>query len=133
MAQLCVNIDHVATVRQARRTYEPDPALGSRRSTTGRSGRHYRPSARRPPAYPGPRRPTAQKHLPRQTKPRNGRDRRDGRHRLLRSNPISPCSCPKAEKRSPPKAGWTCSRSIAAAQRYRRPPNRRGLNHQRVY
>src|SRR5271167_592405 len=25
MAQLGVNIDHVATVRQARRTYEPDP------------------------------------------------------------------------------------------------------------
>ncbi|MES2772306.1 MAG: pyridoxine 5'-phosphate synthase [Pseudomonadota bacterium] len=26
MSQLCVNIDHVATLRQARRTYEPDPA-----------------------------------------------------------------------------------------------------------
>ena len=26
MAELCVNIDHVATVRQARRTWEPDPA-----------------------------------------------------------------------------------------------------------
>ena len=25
MAELCVNIDHVATVRQARKTYEPDP------------------------------------------------------------------------------------------------------------
>ena len=25
MAELGVNIDHVATVRQARRTYEPDP------------------------------------------------------------------------------------------------------------
>jgi pyridoxine 5-phosphate synthase len=25
MAELCVNIDHVATIRQARRTYEPDP------------------------------------------------------------------------------------------------------------
>lgn len=25
MPELCVNIDHVATVRQARRTYEPDP------------------------------------------------------------------------------------------------------------
>ena len=25
MAQLGVNIDHVATIRQARRTYEPDP------------------------------------------------------------------------------------------------------------
>ena len=26
MPDLCVNIDHVATVRQARRTWEPDPA-----------------------------------------------------------------------------------------------------------
>ena len=26
MIKLGVNIDHVATVRQARRTYEPDPA-----------------------------------------------------------------------------------------------------------
>ena len=25
MARLCVNIDHVATIRQARQTYEPDP------------------------------------------------------------------------------------------------------------
>ncbi len=25
MPELCVNIDHIATVRQARRTYEPDP------------------------------------------------------------------------------------------------------------
>lgn len=29
MAELGVNIDHVATVRQARRTYEPDPVLAA--------------------------------------------------------------------------------------------------------
>lgn len=29
MAQLGVNIDHVATVRQARRTYEPDPVMAA--------------------------------------------------------------------------------------------------------
>jgi pyridoxine 5-phosphate synthase len=29
MPELCVNIDHVATVRQARRTYEPDPVLAA--------------------------------------------------------------------------------------------------------
>lgn len=29
MAQLGVNIDHVATLRQARRTYEPDPVLAA--------------------------------------------------------------------------------------------------------
>jgi len=27
MAELCVNIDHVATIRQARRTFEPDPVF----------------------------------------------------------------------------------------------------------
>ncbi|TWT47000.1 Pyridoxine 5'-phosphate synthase [Thalassoglobus neptunius] len=29
MAQLGVNIDHIATIRQARRTYEPDPVWGA--------------------------------------------------------------------------------------------------------
>ncbi len=29
MAQLGVNIDHVATIRQARRTYEPDPVIAA--------------------------------------------------------------------------------------------------------
>ena len=29
MTELCVNIDHVATVRQARRTWEPDPVLAA--------------------------------------------------------------------------------------------------------
>ena len=29
MIELCVNIDHVATVRQARRTYEPDPVVAA--------------------------------------------------------------------------------------------------------
>ena len=29
MAELCVNIDHVATIRQARRTFEPDPVFAA--------------------------------------------------------------------------------------------------------
>ncbi|HUT04346.1 MAG TPA: pyridoxine 5'-phosphate synthase [bacterium] len=29
MAELCVNIDHVATMRQARRTFEPDPVFAA--------------------------------------------------------------------------------------------------------
>ncbi len=29
MAKLCVNVDHVATVREARKTYEPDPAAAA--------------------------------------------------------------------------------------------------------
>ena len=35
MVNLCVNIDHVATVRQARRTYEPDPILAARAACRG--------------------------------------------------------------------------------------------------
>ena len=33
MIELGVNIDHVATVRQARRTHEPDPGRRSSRPT----------------------------------------------------------------------------------------------------
>ena len=35
MTNLCVNIDHVAAVRQARRTYEPDPVLAARAALQG--------------------------------------------------------------------------------------------------
>ena len=35
MPELCVNIDHVATVRQARRTYEPDPVLAATETEAG--------------------------------------------------------------------------------------------------
>jgi pyridoxine 5-phosphate synthase len=35
MPDLCVNIDHVATVRQARRTYEPDPVLAAIEAEAG--------------------------------------------------------------------------------------------------
>jgi len=35
MPELCVNIDHVATVRQARRTYEPDPIEAAREAEAG--------------------------------------------------------------------------------------------------
>jgi pyridoxine 5-phosphate synthase len=35
MIRLCVNIDHVATVRQARRTYEPDPVAAAYLATLG--------------------------------------------------------------------------------------------------
>jgi len=35
MPDLCVNIDHVATVRQARRTYEPDPVQAAIEAEAG--------------------------------------------------------------------------------------------------
>ena len=35
MANLGVNIDHIATVRQARRTYEPDPVWAAAEAELG--------------------------------------------------------------------------------------------------
>ena len=35
MTKLCVNIDHVATIRQARMTLEPDPALAAQDAILG--------------------------------------------------------------------------------------------------
>ena len=35
MPKLCVNIDHVATIRQARRTYEPDPVWAAAEAQLG--------------------------------------------------------------------------------------------------
>ena len=38
MPKLCVNIDHVATIRQARRTYEPDPVWAATEAQLGGAG-----------------------------------------------------------------------------------------------
>lgn len=38
MAVLCVNIDHVATIRQARRTWEPDPVWAAVEAQLGGAG-----------------------------------------------------------------------------------------------
>ena len=35
MPKLCVNIDHVATIREARKTYEPDPILAAEEAILG--------------------------------------------------------------------------------------------------
>ena len=35
MIKLCVNIDHVATIREARKTYEPDPIAASQEAEHG--------------------------------------------------------------------------------------------------
>jgi len=35
MSMLCVNIDHVATVREARKTIEPDPLIAARLAVEG--------------------------------------------------------------------------------------------------
>ena len=35
MPKLCVNIDHIATIREARKTYEPDPILAAGEAILG--------------------------------------------------------------------------------------------------
>src|SRR3989338_7068322 len=35
MPKLCINIDHIATVREARKTIEPDPILGAKLAIEG--------------------------------------------------------------------------------------------------
>jgi hypothetical protein len=50
MIELGVNIDHVATVRQARRTYEPDPVWAAVGGASRRRRRHHRAPARGPAA-----------------------------------------------------------------------------------
>ena len=79
MIELGVNIDHVATLRQARRTHEPDPALGGRRGAPGRRRRHHGAPARGSPAHPGRGRAAPARARAHQAQPRDGGNRRDGR------------------------------------------------------
>ena len=87
MARLGVNIDHVATVRQARRA--PRARSRPRRRAGGAGGRrrHHRPPARRPAAHPGPGRrdPAPDREDAAQRRdggdPGDGADRADGEAR----------------------------------------------------
>jgi DNA repair protein RecO (recombination protein O) len=56
MIELGVNIDHVATLRQARRTYEPDPVWAAVEAHLGGADGITGASARRPATHPGRRR-----------------------------------------------------------------------------
>ena len=49
--RLGVNIDHVATIRNARGGATPDPVRAALLAQQGRRRRHHRASARGPPAY----------------------------------------------------------------------------------
>ena len=51
--RLYINIDHVATVRQARRTDEPDPLEAARLAEAGGRRRHHRAPPGGPPPHPG--------------------------------------------------------------------------------
>ena len=62
--RLGVNIDHVATIRNARGGDHPDPVRAAHHRRRGRRRRHHRPSARGPPP-----------HHRRRHRPADGRDR----------------------------------------------------------
>ena len=79
--RLYINVDHVATVRQARRTDEPDPVAGRRAVRAGGRGRHHRAPARGPAAHPGRRRRALSAAVA-GAQPRDGHQRRHGRPRL---------------------------------------------------
>ena len=55
--RLYINIDHVATVRQARRTDEPDPVAAALARRARRRRRNHGPPPRGSPPHPGRRRP----------------------------------------------------------------------------
>ena len=59
--RLGVNIDHVATVRNARGGQHPDPVQGRRDRDRGRRRRHHRAFARGPPPHPRRRHGAAQR------------------------------------------------------------------------
>ena len=85
MPELGVNIDHVATVRQARRTNEPDP--GGALGRIGRGRRHHAAPARGSPPHFRPRSADAPPNGHGQAEPGNGLQRRDRGDRLRRQAP----------------------------------------------
>ena len=74
MIELGVNIDHVATLRQARRTYEPDPVWARGRGAPRRRRRHHRAPARGSAPHPGRGRAAAARARAHQAQPRDGGD-----------------------------------------------------------
>ena len=82
MIELGVNIDHVATLRQARRTYEPDPVWAAVEAHLGGADGitvHLREDRRHIQDEDVRRLRELVAH---QAQPRDGGHRRDGRHRL---------------------------------------------------
>ena len=117
MAELGVNIDHVATLRQARRTYEPDPVWAAALAELGGADGitiHLREDRRHIQ--------DRDLELLRQTVTVKlnlelAASRRCSRSPVA-SSPIRRRSCPSAARRSPPKADSTWS---AIAKSVRRP------------
>ncbi len=79
--RLGVNIDHVATVRNARGGAHPDPLDAARAAHRGGGGRHHAASARGPPPHPRRRCAPHPRRDRRADQPGDGGDGGDGRHR----------------------------------------------------
>jgi pyridoxine 5-phosphate synthase len=102
MAQLGVNIDHVATLRQARRTYEPDPVWAAAWRTR-RGRRHHRSPPRGSSAHQRPRRANPSPNRHGEAKLGNGL--RAGILEIAcESSRTRLRWCPNAGKKSPPRA-----------------------------
>ena len=91
--RLGVNVDHVATMRNARGGRHPDPVGGEDRHRGGRR-RHHRPSARGPPPHPRRRHGAAQGRARQAAQLRDGGDRRNGGDRA-RTKPHAACLVPE--------------------------------------
>ena len=87
MPRLGVNIDHVATLRQARGGREPDPVWAAVAGRAGRGRRDHGPPPRGPPAHPGPRPAAPPRDGPGPAQPGAGGRAGDRRDRPARSAP----------------------------------------------
>ena len=76
---LGVNVDHVATLRQARGTRYPDPVAAALDRRAGGRRQHHRALARRPAAHSGARRRGAAAHGADTRQSRDGGNGLDGR------------------------------------------------------
>ena len=116
--RLGVNIDHVATIRNARGAVLSRARAGGRAGPGRRRRRHHRPPARRSPAHQRRRHRRADRPLPQARQAaelRDGGHRRDGRHRIWTRGRTPPAWCPSAARRSPPRAASTWSRVRTAS------------------
>ena len=107
--RLGVNVDHVATVRNARGGAVPDPVRAALLGDRSRRRRHHRASARGPPPH------QRRRHAPPQgvdleaAQFRDGGDRPDARHRAAGRARTPAAWCRKSAPSAPPRAASTSS------------------------
>ena len=106
MVELGVNIDHVATIRQARRTYEPDPVWAAVEAELGGADGitvHLREDRRHIQDHDVER----IKHVCHVKLNLEMAATDEMVAVAVRSSRTWRCSCPKGARRSRPRAAWT--------------------------